>query len=156
MADTDDDKPNKSREEDILQEAKEAFKLAKESEEDNRNNARDDIRFARLGEQWPEKIRAQRERDSRPILTINKLNPHIRQVVNDARQNKPSIKIHPVDNGADPETAEIFNGLIRNIEVSSDAEVAYDTATESAVSGGVGYLTVDLDYAFDDTFDLDI
>lgn len=156
MADTDDDKPNKSREEEILHEAKEAFKLAKESEEDNRNNAKDDIRFARLGDQWPAEIRKQRERDKRPILTINKLNPYIRQVVNDARQNKPSIKIHPVDSGADMETADIINGLIRNIEYTSDAEIAYDTATECAVSGGWGYLKVDIDYAFDDTFDLDI
>jgi hypothetical protein len=57
----------------------------------------------------------------------------IRQVVNDARQNKPSIKVHPVDDKADVETAEVINGLIRNIEVSSNADVAYDTATECAV-----------------------
>ena len=45
-------------------------------------------------------------------------------MVNDSRQNKPAIVVHPVDSQADPETAEVFNGLIRHIEQSSDAEVA--------------------------------
>jgi hypothetical protein len=32
--------------------------------------------------------------------------------------------VHPVDSAGDPQTAEVFNGLIRQIEQSSDAEVA--------------------------------
>lgn len=147
---------DRGSERDILAEAKEAFELALEVEDENRKLAAEDLRFARLGEQWPEQIRKQRELDHRPILTINKLPAFIRQVVNDARQNKPSIKVHPADSGADMETAEIMNGLIRNIEYTSDAEIAYDTATECAVSMGWGYFKIDIDYAYDDTFDLDL
>lgn len=142
--------------EDILKDAREAFDLACEHEAENRREALDDIRFARLGEQWPDKVRRDRELDGRPCLTINRLPAFIRQVVNDARQNKPAISCHPVDDGADPETAEIFNGLIRNIEQSSDAEVAYDTALDFAVTGGFGYFRINTRYAGEDSFDQDL
>jgi hypothetical protein len=143
-------------EDDRLKDAKEAFQHAADAENKNRKNAEDDIRFCDLEEQWPEAIRTQREKDQRPCLTINKLPAFKRQVVNDARQNKPSIKVHPCDSNADKETADVMSGLIRNIEYTSNADVAYDTAIEQAVTGGFGYFTIDMDYAHDDTFDLDI
>jgi hypothetical protein len=141
---------------DILKEAREAFELAADAEAENRRDALDDLRFARLGEQWPEAIRRERDLDGRPCLTINRLPAFIRQVVNDARQNKPAIVVHPVDDAADPETAEVFNGLIRHIEQSSDAEVAYDTALDFAVTGGFGYFRINTRYASDDGFDQDL
>lgn len=136
--------------------AKKAFERCDEHESDNRQAYRDDTLFVRARDQWPEAIRKQRELDGRPCLTIDKLGPVVRQVVNDARQNKPSIKVHPVDSNGDPETAEIINGLIRNIEYTSNADVAYDTAVECATGGGFGYIRVGIDYAYDDSFDLDI
>lgn len=145
-----------SETDDLLREAREAFQRASDVENDNRQTALEDIRFARAGEQWPAEVVKQRQIEGRPCLTINKLPAFIRQVVNDARQNKPSIKVHPADSGADPETAEVINGLIRNIEYTSNADIAYDTATECAVTGGFGYIRVGLDYAFDDSFDMDI
>jgi hypothetical protein len=141
---------------DTLKDALEAFKLAVEAEKENRDAALSDLKFARLAEQWPENVRQQREQEGRPCLTINKLPAFIRQVINDARQNKPSIKTHPADSFADPDTSEIINGLIRNIEYTSDADVAYDTALESAVTSGFGYWRVNIDYAHDDSFDKDI
>jgi hypothetical protein len=141
---------------DKLKEAKDAFQDAQDAEQEDRTEALDDLKFARLGEQWPENVRRQRTLEGRPCLTINKMPAFIRQVVNDARQNKPSIKVHPVDDGADKETADVLNGLIRNIEYTSNADVAYDTATECAVGTGVGYFKMGLEYAHEDTFDLDI
>lgn len=140
----------------LLKRARDVFSRCKDAGDLNRKTAIEDIRFARLGEQWPKDIVEQRKREGRPHLTINRLPAFIRQVVNDARQNKPSIKVRPADSGADKETAEVINGLIRNIEYTSDADVAYDTGVECAVSGGFGYWRVDLDYAYGDSFDLDI
>lgn len=145
-----------SKDSDELSEAKEAFELIAEREAENRREALDDLRFARLADQWPEKVRRQREMEGRPCLTINKLPPFIRQVVNDARQNKPSIKVHPADSNADPKTAEVYDGLIRNIEVTSRADVAYDTSLDFAVTMGFGYFRINTEYACDDTFDLDL
>jgi len=144
------------RDDDILSRARKRFDRAEEHEQDNRLAYRADTLFVRARDQWPEEIRQQREQEGRPCLTIDKLGPVVRQVVNDARQNKPSIKVHPVDSHGDPETAEIINGLIRNIEYTSNADVAYDTAVECATGGGFGYIRVGIDYAYDDSFDLDI
>jgi len=141
---------------DLLKEAKEAFELCVAHEAENRAAALDDIRFARLGEQWPAEVRKRRELDARPCLTINRLPAFIRQVVNDARQNRPAIKVHPADDAADPVVAQIYNGLIRNIEYVSDADTAYDTALDCAVTSGLGYFRVNTRYASDDGFDQDI
>ena len=154
MAEYKDDEPEKG--EDLLHEAKEAFQKASDHESENRRTALDDIRFSRLGEQWPDDVVTQRKQELRPCLTINKMPSFIRQVVNDARQNKPSIKVHPVDNGADPRTANVINGLIRNIEYTSNADVAYDTAIEATVAGGFGYWRVTADYSYEDSFELDL
>src|SRR5215510_8897659 len=80
---------------DLLAEAREAFEQAAEAEADNRKEALDDLRFARLSDQWPASIVQQCQREGRPCLTINRMPAFIRQVVNDARQNKPQIKVHP-------------------------------------------------------------
>ncbi len=146
----------KAEREDLLKEAREAFERAQDYESENRTRAMADIKFARLGEQWPEAIRKQRKRKNQPCLTINKQPAFIRQVVNDSRQNKPQIRVHPVDGGADKRTADAFSGVIRNIEYTSSADTAYDWSVECAVSGGFGYFRVGLDYAHDDTFDMDV
>jgi hypothetical protein len=141
---------------DILAQAHKSFEKAQEHWADNFKTAKDSLRFSRLGEQWPETVLRQREREGRPCETFNKMPSFIRQVVNDARQNKPSIKVHPQDSGADPRVADIIQGLIRNIEVTSDADVAYDTAIECAVDRGMGYWRVNTRYSCEDTFDQDI
>jgi hypothetical protein len=143
-----------SEPEDLLAKAKSEFALCEEDPADNRKTYESDTRFVRMREQWPENIK--KLRVNRPCLTIDKLGPVVRQVVNDARQNKPSIKVHPVDSGADKKTAEVLDGLIRNIEYSSNADVAYDTAIECAAGGGFGYFRVKADYAREDAFDMDL
>ena len=141
---------------DLLVAARKEYDRAKECWSDNRQEATDDLRFARLGIQWDSAIEQQRRDEFRPCLTFNKMPAFIRQVVNDARQNKPAIKVHPQDSNADPKVAEIINGLIRNIETTSDADVAYDTAIEQAVGQGYGFWRINTAYTTDDTFELDI
>lgn len=141
---------------DIVKEAKEAFETCQEAEEENRDNAESDIKFARMGDQWDEADRNKRNREGRPVLTINRMPAFIRQVANDARLNTPSVKVFPVDDTADVECAEILNGLLRNIQVQSNADAAYDTAMSDAVTGGFGYFIIDVDYAYNDTFEQDI
>lgn len=141
---------------DVISDALEEFKRCEESEQENRTNWLDDHKFARLGQQWPSEAKRQRELDGRPCLTINRLPSFIRQVTNDARQNKPSIKCHPVDSEAKREVGEILDGLIRNIEYTSNADVAYDTALDHAVTGGFGYFRINTHYATEDQWDQDI
>lgn len=141
---------------DDLKDDLDAFKRASEAEAEQRRDALEMLKFVKLGDQWPHAVRAERELKGRPCLTINRLPAFGKQVTNDARQNRPMIKCHPVGEKADRETADILNGLIRNIEYTSNADVAYDTALDFAVNSGIGYATVNIDYADDDTFDKDI
>lgn len=141
---------------DIIEEAQEAYKAAVDADADIHRDWVEDMRFARLGEHWPAEVKRQRELEGRPCLTFNRFPAFMRQVTNDARQNRPAIAVHPVGDGADQETAEILQGLIRNIEYSSQADVAYDTALEHAVGGGFGYFRICTDYAAEDMFEQDI
>ena len=140
----------------IIEEAIEKFADSQEGSGYNRRNAERDIKFGRLGEQWPQDIKDQRAKEARPCLTINRLPAFIRQVLNDARQNKPSIKVRPVDNGADPDTAEVLDGLIRSIERRSNAWVAYNTAMDHQVSGGFGFFRLCADYVNEYSFDQEL
>ena len=141
---------------DFLAEVREKFERATESEEDNRKRARENIKFSRMREQWDDRVKKDREARGLPCLTFDHTNIFVRQVVNTARMNRPAITVVPADSGADKETAEIMSGLIRNIEVSSDADIAYDTAIENAVAGAFGYFRINLAYTSEDSFDKDI
>jgi hypothetical protein len=77
-------------------------------------------------------------------------------VQNDQRQNRPAPKIRPVDDHADPETAEILQGVLRNIMDNSSADIAIDTAFESATEIGFGYFRVITDYEDPLSFDQEI
>jgi hypothetical protein len=125
----------------ILDEAKERFGESLDYYSEERNRMAEELRFA-SGEQWPDNIRRARENDpngARPCLTMDKLGQYRRQVVNDARQNKPSIKVRPVDSGADVEVADLLQGFTRHIEDASCADIAYDCALESATGPGIGW-----------------
>ncbi len=73
--DADADKP------DLLKDALEAFDKAAEHDDHNRKAFEDDIDFALLENQWPERVRRDREIDGRPCLTVNKLAAMGRQIV---------------------------------------------------------------------------
>jgi hypothetical protein len=133
---------------------------------ESREDELDDLRFFAGSPdnqwQWPADVLATRGSvqgqtiNARPCLTINKLPQHVRQVTNDQRQNRPSGKVIPVDDKADVEVAEIYDGIVRHIEYMSDADVAYDTACENQVTYGEGYIRLLTEYTGDDTFDQDI
>jgi hypothetical protein len=151
---------------DILATARSRLDMAVSSLAESREDEMDDLRFYAGSPdnhwQWPADVLATRGAvqgqtiNARPTLTINKLPQHVRQVTNDQRQNRPGAKVIPVDDTADVEVAEIFNGMIRHIEYISDADVAYDTACENQVAYGEGYIRLLTEYCDDNTFDQDI
>lgn len=141
--------------EQIIEQAKKRFKLCEDAESDNRQKAREDYEF-RQGKQWSEQDISTRKADRRPCLTINRIHQAIQQVANDQRQNRPSIKIHPVDDKADVETARIRQGIIRHIEYRSNADTAYDTATDGAATGGFGFFRVLTEFSSHLSFDQEL
>ena len=121
-------------------------------EADNLRDARDDFRKL-AGHHWPEEAIRQREVERRPCITINKLPAFLHNVTNDQRQNKLGIKVHPVDDGADIDTAEVLQGIIRHIEYASGADATYDTAAFHAAACGFGFFRIRTDYEREDSFD---
>ena len=157
--DTEDDTSN---EQEVIDEALVRFKRAYEYEEKNRDLAEDDIDF-RHGNQWPADIRRERESDDRPCLTFNKMEERIDQVVGDQRQGKAAIMIHPAESNSDKEgqnrtgtkdytLSQTMNGLIRSIEQNSDAQIAYNTASDHAAGHGFGYWRIVTEWDAGDPF----
>ena len=148
------------KKDDILATAKERFSYAIERESHNHTRQKEDIRFAASSPddpwQWDQKTLTTRNLHGRPILTINKLPLHIRQVTNDIRQNRPQVRYRPADDKSDPEVADILNGLVRHIEAHSLADMAYDACVLNQVTHGEGYFRVLADYVSDESFDQDI
>jgi hypothetical protein len=140
---------------DPLHEHREAFKALHEAWKEDQKRYVEDVKFI-AGDQWHQKDKDARDADGRPCLTVDKLNQYVKQVVNDSRQNRPSVKVRPVDSGADVEAAEIFQGMIRHIEDRSNADVAYDTAMECATKGGFGFFRIAREYAGENTFNQEL
>ena len=106
--------------------------------------------------QWPEAIKRERERDGRPTLTINKLPQFCKRVINDIRQNRPQIKVRAVDDVADIKTADVYNGLIRNIRSQLWRGHGLRHRIRYAVKAGIGFFRITTAYTDDDMFDQDI
>jgi hypothetical protein len=142
------------------------FTVAQAAYSDSREDELDDLRFMAGSPdnawQWPADVLATRGAvqgqtiNARPCLTINKLPQHVRLVTNEQRQNRPTARVIPADENADPEVAEIFDGIVRHIEYMSDADVAYDTACDNQVTYGEGYIRLLTEYTREDSFDQDI
>lgn len=154
------------KQKDILTTARSRMTMAISALSDSREDELDDLRFYAGSPdnqfQWPADVLSTRGSiqgqtiNARPCLTINKLPQHVRQVTNDQRQNRPSGKVIPADDVADPEVAEIFQGMVRHIEYVSDADVAYDTACENQVAFGEGYFRILTEYCDANSFDQEI
>jgi hypothetical protein len=136
----------------FLKRARKRFDRVSTAESTNRRMATEDLKF-KNGEQWPDSIRADRTTQKRPCLTINKMKTFVHQITNDQRQNRPAINVSPVGDKSDPRTAKMLKGLIRQIERQSNADVAYDTGFDSAVTCGWGYWRIVTEHEDEDSFD---
>ena len=156
-----DDEDKVQEAESLLQQAKEEFlSLARErfrtivdAESQLREQMLEDLRF-RASEQWPDNVRAMRDQDNRPCLTVNRIPQFVRQVTNNQRASRPSIAVSPTGDVSDPDVAEVVQGVIRHIEDKSDADVAYSTAGELLGTMGRGYVRVITDYEDDDPLNM--
>lgn len=143
----------KESDEDILKEARERRQACVDAESENRDNGLDDLRFLTGGlNQWDAVSAQVRTAERRPILTINNLPTFLHQITNEHRMQKMGGKVSPVDDGADEETAEVIQGMIRHIEYDSDATTATTTAVNSAAAIGWGWFRLVTEYEAPDSF----
>lgn len=137
---------------DIVREARAAIQASYDFDKDNRSEAVEDLRF-RASFQWSDTAKA--ERAGRPMITINRTDQFIHQVVNPIRQNMPTIKVEP-DGDDQSDMAEIADGIIRRIQYNSSASHVYASAVEHMATCGIGWFRATTDYANKDSFDQEI
>jgi len=168
---------NSQADEDLLREARKRARDGATFWGDNWKAAEDDLNFL-SGDQWPATVKTERENEGRPCIVNNVLPSFVDQILGDQRQNRPSIKVSAIEavrvkrdesgqegeelkisNKAgtnDYDLAEVYTGLIKNIEYNCDAETSYDIAFQSAVESGMGFLRVRSNFICDDSFDQDL
>jgi hypothetical protein len=138
----------------LLTRVRERVKVMMEADDENRRAALADMKFVNVpGEQWEPNMKT--ERGDRPCYEFNKLRITCKRVINDMRANRPAGKVRGVED-TDKKTAEIYEGLIRNIWNSSDGDTVIDYAGEYQVSGGMGAWRISTKYVAEDVFDQDI
>ena len=138
---------------DSMRDMRERYKRATDADRDNRILGLDDLRFVAVpGNQWDDQ--AKKARKNRPCYEFPILRSHWRQVVNDQKKARPAIKVRGLRD-ATSEGAELRQGLIRNIESTCNAAIAYDAAFELLVASGFGAWRVTTQYSEDDGWEQD-
>src|SRR3990167_2578198 len=144
-----DDPTQPTREGDVhafLDQALRRFQMATDAENYNRLEGLQDVLMVDGDGQWDDDIRGKRLRKKQPCVTVNRFRPMIAHVANEQRMARPSIQIDPVGGGADPESAQIRQGLIRHIQVTSNAETVYANAFERMIEKGWSWFRVVTDW----------
>lgn len=138
----------------LVKRVRDRYKVMKEADEDNRKKAMADFKFINVpGEQWDQTMKTQR--GQRPCYEFNELRIKCKRVINDMRANRPQAKVRGYEDN-DVDTAEILEGLGRNIWNCSDADTTVDNAGEYQVGAGMGAWRIVTDYESDMSFDQDI
>lgn len=120
--------------------------------DENHEMAAEDIEFI-AGDQWDPEIEKARTEERRPVMSFPKLTQFLDQLVGEEMGQRPSIKVSPADgHSAKLELrtqedkslplAQVYAGLIRQIERASHARIAYDNGFEGAAGWGFGHWRV--------------
>lgn len=134
----------KSPKDKLLKKVRSRYKIMTEADRENRDDAMEDIKFVNVpGYQWD--MNMKQERGDRPCYEFNKLRINGKKVINEIRANRPAGKVRGVE-GNDVKTAEVFEGLIRNICNVSDMDTIVDYAAQYQVDGGMGAWRITTDY----------
>lgn len=137
---------------DLVVRARKRAKVMMEADHENRQLALADLRFLHEpGAQWEEAVKRERGAE-RPCYEFNKLRITVKRVVNDMRANRPQGKVRATEDGDKP-TANVLEGLIRNIWANSDGDTVIDSSAEYQVGGGMAAWRVKTKYADDEAFD---
>lgn len=148
---------SKIAEDELHQRIRENLRTAIDAEKDNRALFLEDTKFENGDEETIWGADTLEERKGRPCPCVNRAREVSTQVCGQARQNEIGVSVLP-DGSRDEsmeaenkEIADILEGIIRDIEVESNAKSAYDYAHSCSVRGGIGYFRILTDYIDDDS-----
>jgi hypothetical protein len=144
---------SRGRDEDLIATSLKRFKITAEAESDARRQGLEDLNFSIGTGQWDEAVKANREIEGKPCLTINRAPAFLRQFTGEERQHRPAMLVSPVGSGADLEVAKIHQGVLRHIEVASVADVTYDNSYDMMMRIGWKAWRVRPDYIHERSFE---
>lgn len=148
-------KMSTSEQDTLIKEARDRLQQAWDKDKRNRQEMAIDMKFL-AGDQWPDAAKTERTADNRPMLTINRMPQFVRQVVNPIREADLSIKVAPADGSSDPKLADVYNGIIRQIQYQSSASAVYAKCAEDQCGYSIGWAEVCTEYVHDETFDQEL
>ncbi len=113
----------------IVEEVIQFLRVAKKAEDPQRLREKEDLRFQVPENAWSEEARSFRQSTTvngvpipaRPMLSLATLDEPLQLVENGYRDAHLGVNIHPISPDAMSDTAEVFQGLYRSIEVNSRA-----------------------------------
>lgn len=135
--------------EDIHAEALRRFNDIITREQENRLLGVEDTRFAQTSNGMWDSIDEENSPDI-PKYTFNLVVSGIDTIIGDQRLNEIAIKVRPNGGGASKRDAEIYNGLIKNIQSLSNFRAINDSSFDETLNSGYGGYRVVTRYTNDD------
>ncbi len=136
--------------------ALDGFKLSASYFERQRKREVEDLKFVDHDEQWDPTVKTQRAGNQsvnglpptppRPAIVANQLLGPIQQLANTRRQARLSLEFAPKGGGANQETSEAFEDIVRALQAESRASIARNWAADRAEKAGMGWYRIDTEY----------
>jgi hypothetical protein len=139
---------------DFIELALRRFKLAESARKKQLEREISALKCQVAEHMWPDEARALRASQTvngvpipaRPMISIPTLDQPIQLVLNQERQAHLGVSVHPLNEDATDDTAEVLEGLYRKIQRDSRATIARTWAYERAIKAGRGVYRVLTEY----------
>jgi len=131
------------------------IKEAQEPEQHRREMVQEQKDFMMVS-QWDDDIASAFDSNNRYRGEFDQISPIIDQISGEMSSSEFAISVSPAGGGATEDTADIYAGLIRNIENISNAKSLYSQIGESIVMAGLDGFEVVQEHLDANTFDQDL
>lgn len=132
------------------------LEMAQKADHDQREKARDaDLFTTKKDGQW-EPYWWNAAGNEKPRYTFDMTSPIVDQICGEIERAEFGIKVDPNGGDASEDTAEVLQGLVRNIQNISMASDVYNAGARGMVNSGIDGWRVVQKYVSDDSFEQDL
>lgn len=133
-------------------EAKTRFENSVTAEYEQRRLAIEDYKFVwEAGSMWDDYL-ARHPQSTRPRFEVNRIQPAIKNVLGENRQNQVSIKVRSTQGEEGKKSADIMAGIIRSIENRSHFRDTKDNCLKEVATSGFGAWYIERAYHDSDSY----
>ena len=149
------EKLNTKKDNELVEESRRLFAIAKEREAKNRKKAEKSEGFYNGEEQWDERNKSKLTGEDRAVLTINEIEPKIDLLSGYQRQNRTDIRFYPTEDG-DSRGADIATALFKNGWEFNEGTFQESQVFEDSMIVGRGNFNIYIDTENNDEGDIRI